>query len=689
MNRTIAIAAAAGLACGVLGQDVTLHFRAETPVVPAGGTVHWVVSASFTGYGPTAYFGGFVGDFPTPVPAVGEALNITPLMLGNATTPVANGASIGNLNMFHSALLGTWDPSNPINILEFDVLATAGEGTLFYGADGIISVFPDSGIFTLPIEFDAADHVDSDVVTIGTGGLGAPDVTVEIIPDRTQVYRGESVGWTVRAGFSGWDEPASFIGELDGDLIASDPGLGEAGRLVSLIGPDIAGTPSGASITGVQVAQPAGGPFDTSNPLDLMSFGVDTLRTGVLGYDVNGTLSVYPEPGGFEYPVWDLAVGGAPVTVLEPPAEVTLVCTADRQEISVGESVHWTISASFSGIDDPTGYFGSLVGDLVASEPGVGAVSALTNLLAAGGPGEPEGASVLGVDIRQDPSAGPVDTANPIDLLSFDVDSWTGGVLSYDASGLVRLFPHDSADGWLLDLVQVVSDSVQIHEPCNAADLALPYGTLDFSDINMFVDGFLDGCVAPYIELVPVSAYRSYEWEHCEDFPFVDCTSGSDSTTELGDWRHTTIGVYGAEGEMFANGSSGLDWQDWILTYTFAIDESTPVRAAAELRHCCYGILRYGLNRIEPSDEPIFDYHYLNPGSIPGGHLWIDQLHSLSPGTYTLSVVASANEGLAWIEFSFFVENQLCGPADLAEPIGVLDLADIVAFVEAFVAGCP
>ena len=30
-----------------------------------------------------------------------------------------------------------------------------------------------------------------------------------------------------------------------------------------------------------------------------------------------------------------------------------------------------------------------------------------------------------------------------------------------------------------------------------------------------------------------------------------------------------------------------------------------------------------------------------------------------------------------------------CGPADIAEPFGVLDLSDLEAFVGAFVAGCP
>jgi hypothetical protein len=57
----------------------------------------------------------------------------------------------------------------------------------------------------------------------------------------------------------------------------------------------------------------------------------------------------------------------------------------------------------------------------------------------------------------------------------------------------------------------------------------------------------------------------------------------------------------------------------------------------------------------------------------------------LTPGRYVLTADAYGDEGSAEVSFSFRVR---CGIADLAEPLGILDLADIVAFVEAFLAGC-
>jgi hypothetical protein len=60
-------------------------------------------------------------------------LNLVNLMAGAGTTANANGASIENINIFNSALLGTDDASNPIAIFSFDTSGTDAE--LSYSAE--------------------------------------------------------------------------------------------------------------------------------------------------------------------------------------------------------------------------------------------------------------------------------------------------------------------------------------------------------------------------------------------------------------------------------------------------------------------------------------------------------------------------------------------------------------------------
>jgi hypothetical protein len=560
----IQIAAVCGLALPAFGQGVTLHFTADRSTATRGEVVHWVVSASFSGYGDTAYFGQFEGDFLASNPMLGLAFDPVSLMQNSSSSPTAYGAHIQDINIWNSALLGTNDSNNPLEIFEFNVQIGADEGSLSYLADGSLHVFPDNSIFSIPDIYDAANHVVSDTVEIQAGGLDPPDVMVELVPDQCHVYRGETVEWTVRAGFSGWDEPAAFVERFTGDLTASDPLVGGAGGLQSLIGSDIAGTPDGASLFDVDVAQPDGGPYDTSNPIDLFSFDVTTGSTGVLSYGIDGDVWVTPEPAGFAYGVSDLIVDSGEVEVLTPPADFTLFCSADRAEVSIGETVRWTVSASFTGIDDPAGYFGALMGDLTASDSYVGLVTDLTNLLDAGDPGTPDGGSILGMDIRQDADVEPVDTANPIDLLVFDVECSSAGMLSYGFTGPARLFPNNASDGWLVDPIEVLSDSVEVHEPCSAVDLALPYGLLDLADINAFVASFLDGCDASSItELVPVEAYRAFYWEDC-DWD-LNCDSGSGQTTDFGYWSGTTIGADGAWGSLSGSRFRASNRMAWAL----------------------------------------------------------------------------------------------------------------------------
>ena len=185
MNR-IATLAIAGLATAATAQSVTLHFDLDSnpgdaAVVEAGvgDVLSWTVWASFTGFDNGAYFGGFVGAFNANNPGAAAVSNIAVLLAGSATTPMANGGNVENINMFNSALLGTDDASNPIAIFSFNTSGTDAE--LSYSANGVTSVFPDGGIFTLPTEFTSVNIISDRLVVpapgaaavLGLGGLVA------------------------------------------------------------------------------------------------------------------------------------------------------------------------------------------------------------------------------------------------------------------------------------------------------------------------------------------------------------------------------------------------------------------------------------------------------------------------------------------------------------------------------------
>lgn len=185
--KSIAIITVAGLAAAATAQGVTLNFSANATTVNVGDTISWTVSASFTGFSdPTAYYGGFAGpNFPfgqffASDNGLGLAGNFNTLMSGEAVPPQANGASVFDINIFNSALLGTNDPANPIDIFTFDVV-TSSVGVLSYTSDGVHTVFPDSGIFTLGVEVPGSDISDSvnivpapgALALLGLGGLAA------------------------------------------------------------------------------------------------------------------------------------------------------------------------------------------------------------------------------------------------------------------------------------------------------------------------------------------------------------------------------------------------------------------------------------------------------------------------------------------------------------------------------------
>ena len=162
--KNIAMIAIAGLAAGASAQGVTLTFSADASEVTVGDTITWTVAASFTGFADaSAYYGGFVGAFNASDNGLGTAGAFMNMMAGEGTPQAANGASVEAVNIFNAALLGSNDPANPIDIFSFEVVAGAA-GSLSYTANGVNTVFPDDGIFTLGEEF--AGQTSSDAVTI-------------------------------------------------------------------------------------------------------------------------------------------------------------------------------------------------------------------------------------------------------------------------------------------------------------------------------------------------------------------------------------------------------------------------------------------------------------------------------------------------------------------------------------------
>ncbi len=169
--KTIAIMSIAGLAAAASAQSLSVDFGADVTQAAMGDTIHWTATVSFTGFSdPSAYFGGFVGDFLASDSSLGTAGNFVNHMNGEGVPATGNGADV-NLNIFNSALLGTDDQSNPYLIFEWDVTAGANTGDLSYSDSGVWSMFTDDGIFTLPTEMMAT--VTSDVVGVNIPAPGA------------------------------------------------------------------------------------------------------------------------------------------------------------------------------------------------------------------------------------------------------------------------------------------------------------------------------------------------------------------------------------------------------------------------------------------------------------------------------------------------------------------------------------
>ena len=166
------------------GQTVTLHFDLDGDPLTAsdtaytGNTITWTVHASFTGYDdPSSYFGGIVGRFDPSEAGIGTVSNLTNLMANAGVDPIADGAAVTEINIFHSVLLGSDDPTNPLPIFSFqididqDAIASGGPFALTYAASGIVSQFANSLTLSLPDIFESFSVVSDRVVIPGQAAI--------------------------------------------------------------------------------------------------------------------------------------------------------------------------------------------------------------------------------------------------------------------------------------------------------------------------------------------------------------------------------------------------------------------------------------------------------------------------------------------------------------------------------------
>jgi hypothetical protein len=149
---------------------------------------------------------------------------------------------------------------------------------------------------------------------------------------------------------------------------------------------------------------------------------------------------------------------------------VTLTFSASTTTVNVGDTVTWTVRASFTGFADPTAYYGGFApstnnGQLLASDDALGVAQNFQNLMSLFhnySNGVSNGASVIEISLGQSILLGPV-TYGAMDIFIFDVVTSAVGVLEYDVDGPHLVYPDDGI--FTLGIFvpgSVVSDRVNI-----------------------------------------------------------------------------------------------------------------------------------------------------------------------------------------------------------------------------------
>jgi MYXO-CTERM domain-containing protein len=151
---------------------------------------------------------------------------------------------------------------------------------------------------------------------------------------------------------------------------------------------------------------------------------------------------------------------------------VALNFSADASSVNVGDTINWTVSASYSGLSD-SGYFGGFVGSFVASDAGLGTAGNFANLMAGEGvPATGSGADVNDLNVFNSALLQTNDSSIG-DFFTFSVVATAEGDLSYGAAGVATLFDSDFIFAPAIEFSSfgVTSDSVAIVPAPGAAAL--------------------------------------------------------------------------------------------------------------------------------------------------------------------------------------------------------------------------
>lgn len=127
----------------------------------------------------------------------------------------------------------------------------------------------------------------------------AQGVTLIFSADTTSPNIGATIGWTVFASFTGFNDPSAYFGGFAGTFLASDQGLGTVSNFQNLMaGTGTAPVGSGADLNSINIFNAALlGTDDQENPLEIFRFDLTMTNEGTISYDAFGTATVFPNDG--------------------------------------------------------------------------------------------------------------------------------------------------------------------------------------------------------------------------------------------------------------------------------------------------------------------------------------------------------------------------------------------------------
>lgn len=157
---------------------------------------------------------------------------------------------------------------------------------------------------------------------------------------------------------------------------------------------------------------------------------------------------------------------------------VTLTFSASETVVAIGDTVSWTVSASFDGFADPSAYFGGFVGSFASTGSMDVTLSGAQNLMSFQATTPViNGNGIDQINIFQAALLGSDDNSNPLDIFSFQARADSVGFSEFAAAGVATVFPDDGIFtlGQEFAAFDVVSDRV-VWVPAPGVALAFACG---------------------------------------------------------------------------------------------------------------------------------------------------------------------------------------------------------------------